>query len=376
MIYIKRFRIISISLFIVGIFINFITSKIPTMVEKYYSNGINIYIVKVLSKISSALPFSLFEILIYICILSILIFLIYSIIYIIRKPRKILVYLKNSILNTISIVGIIYFIFVILWGINYNRVDLEDSLITYYNSAEDKNIKNIDYDNDDLIKLYKFLIEKCNETRLKVSEDENNVMKCNLDYKDVLKRATNAYSNVSILNLNKKGIYATAKPILNSNLLCYTGITGIYSPFTGEANINVSSPDIYIPFTTLHEMAHQRGYASEDEANFLAYLACINNKDYDFQYSGYILALKYTSSALAKIDYNSLINANRNLSQSVINDLNNSNEFWRQYEGKVNEVSDNINNNYLKANGIKEGTISYSKIVNLLLTYYSLYKFN
>lgn len=173
----------------------------PAMVEKYYSNGINIYIVKALSKISSVLPFSLFEILIYIFILSILIFLIYSIIYIIRNPRKILVYLKNSILNIISIVGIIYFLFVILWGINYNRLDLEDSLITYYNSSEEKNIKNINYDNDDLIKLYKFLIEKCNETRLKVSEDENNVMKCNLDYKDVLKRATNAYSNISILNL-------------------------------------------------------------------------------------------------------------------------------------------------------------------------------
>lgn len=216
-----------------GVFINFITSKMPAMVEKYYSNGINIYIVKALSKISSVLPFSLFEILIYIFILSILIFLIYSIIYIIRNPRKILVYLKNSILNIISIVGIIYFLFVILWGINYNRLDLEDSLITYYNSSEEKNIKNINYDNDDLIKLYKFLIEKCNETRLKVSEDENNVMKCNLDYKDVLKRATNAYSNISILNLNKKGIYATAKPILNLNLLCYTGITGIYSPFTG-----------------------------------------------------------------------------------------------------------------------------------------------
>ena len=140
----------------------------PTLVEKYYSNGINIYIVKTLSKISSVLPFSLFEILIYIFILSILIFLIYSIIYIIRNPRKILVYLKNSTLNIISIAGIIYFLFVILWGINYNRVDLEDSLITYYNSAEDKNIKNVDYDNDDLIKLYKFFIEKCNETRVKV----------------------------------------------------------------------------------------------------------------------------------------------------------------------------------------------------------------
>ncbi|MPN21984.1 hypothetical protein SDC9_169366 [bioreactor metagenome] len=122
-------------------------------------------------------------------------------------------------------------------------------------------------------------------------------------------------------------------------------------------------------------MAHQRGYASEDEANFLAYIACINNEDYDFQYSGYLLALKYTASALAKVDYNALVSANNDLSSSVINDLNHSSEFWKQFEGKVNEVSDDMNSNYLKANGVKEGTLSYGKVVNLLLTYYSLYGF-
>ena len=123
-------------------------------------------------------------------------------------------------------------------------------------------------------------------------------------------------------------------------------------------------------------MAHQRGYGSEDECNFLAYIACINNEDYDFQYSGYILALKYTASALAKVDYDALVSLNGELSSSVINDLNYSREFWKQYEGKVNEVSDNMNSNYLKANGVEEGTLSYGKVVNLLLVYYSLYGFN
>lgn len=375
MILIKKFRILYISLFILGVLLNLITSKTPQIVEKYYSNGINIFMVKILSNISSILPFSLFEIFIYVGAIATLSYFIYCIFNITKNPKKTLYYLKNMILNIISIFGIIYFLFIILWGINYNRMDLEDSLIEDYNKTKNLNIKKVEYDNENLKQLYKFLINQCNETREKVSEDENKVMKCDSNIKNVLKRATKGYDNVHILNLNGKGTYGTAKYILNSNLLCYTGITGIYSPFTGEANINVASPDIYIPFTTLHEMAHQRGYASEDEANFLAYIACINNEDYDFQYSGYLLALKYTASALAKVDYNALVSANNDLSSSVINDLNHSSEFWKQFEGKVNEVSDGMNSNYLKANGVKEGTLSYGKVVNLLLTYYSLYGF-
>lgn len=332
--------------------------------------------VRFMSKIFSIFPFSVFEILIYMAVLSILVFLIYSIYYIVKNPGETLIYLKNSFLNIISIVGIVYFLFVVLWGINYNRMDLKDSLIADYNTTQNEKITEVNYDEDDLISLYKFLVNKCNDTRTKVLEDDKNVMKCNTNHKEVLKRANNGYENVTILKLNKRGSYAPAKSILNSNLLCYTGITGIYSPFTGEANVNIAAPDIYIPFTTLHEMAHQRGYGSEDECNFLAYVACINNEDYDFQYSGYILALKYTASALVKVNYDEFKEISSKLSTSVKNDLRNSSDFWSQYEGKVNEVSDNMNNNYLKANGVKEGTQNYGNVVNLLLLYYSLYGLN
>ncbi len=160
----------------------------------------------------------------------------------------------------------------------YHPQNIPKNLLDIYNNHFNYTTNNLievleKDDNKDLINLYKFLIERCNETREKVVEDENYVMKVNRDYNDILSRAKYAYEKVSILNLDKKGVYTTAKPILNSKLLCYTGITGIYSPFTGEPNVNVAVPDIYIPFTTLHEMAHQRGYGSEDEANFLAYIA-------------------------------------------------------------------------------------------------------
>ena len=111
-------------MFVFGIILNFITSKTPKLVEKFYSNGVNVYMIKCLSKISSILPFSLFEILIYILFIVFLILLSCLIYNVIKNPKKILYFFKDFILNIISIMGVIYFLFIILWGINYNRMDL------------------------------------------------------------------------------------------------------------------------------------------------------------------------------------------------------------------------------------------------------------
>lgn len=158
--------------------------------------------------------------------------------------------------------------------------------------------------------------------------------------------------------------------------MCYTGITGIYFPFTGESNVNISITDTSLPSTILHKMAHSRGYASEDEANFIAYLSSINHPDYDFVYSGYKLALSYTASVLSKIDFDSYQELHSNLSYKVINDIKYSNKFWSKYNGIISNISDSFNNSYLKSNGIEEGTENYSKIVNLSLIYYKLYGYN
>ena len=55
-------------------------------------------------------------------------------------------------------------------------------------------------------------------------------------------------------------------------MLSYLGISGIFIPFTCEANVNATLPDWEIPFTACHELAHQRGFAREDEANYVGYL--------------------------------------------------------------------------------------------------------
>ncbi|MCR8744853.1 DUF3810 domain-containing protein [Romboutsia lituseburensis] len=343
--------------------------------------------VEVLSNVSGIFPFSLYEFFMYLLALFTALFLLYIFILIINKSFRKKLYdnniyslkdiLKYYLLNILSFLSIIYFLFIILWGLNYNRIPLEDTLIKNYTLENNivytynKDVRN--HNSSDLSNLYNFLIYKSNETRELVKEDSHGIMKVNRDFKDVLNRAYLGYENTVSILPQIDGNYSKPKYVLSSNLMCYTGITGIYFPFTGEANVNIAVPDIYIPSTTLHEMAHQRGYASEDEANFIGYLTAINHPDIYFKYSGYILALNHTANALYKADYKKYMSLSKKISNDVKKDLINNKNFWKIYEGKVDEISNKFNDSYLKANGIKEGSASYGKMVNLLLTYYKLY---
>ncbi|WP_042273683.1 DUF3810 domain-containing protein [[Clostridium] dakarense] len=369
----KKYKLFSLLLLPLALLLNFIASKYPELVETYYSLSINKFTVQILSKISGIFPFSTYEVTVYLIFVIIIIFIVKLLTTLFKNTTKLKYFLINSILNLFSTLSIAYFLFIILWGLNYNRLPLSTTLINNYNLDKDKNISQVNYNNNDLIDLYKFLIKKTNETRKLVLEDNNGIMKNNSDYKSLMSRAQLGYVKVTDIIPNADGNYSKPKYVISSNLMCYTGITGIYFPFTGDANVNIAVPDIYIPSTTLHEMAHQRGYASEDEANFIGYLASINHPDIDFKYSGYMLALNHTASALSKVDYNALVKLNKTISDDVRRDLANNNNFWKKYEGKVEKVSNNFNNAYLKSNGIKEGVQSYGKMVELLLTYYKLY---
>ena len=370
----KKFRISAYILFIISLFIKYISSKHSYIVENYYSKKIDVYIVKFLSKINSTFYFSYFEILIYIFALSIVFSIIYLIIKLFKDKKIFISSLKNILLNYLACICFVYFLFIVLWGVNYNRIGLEESIKSEYKSTiNKKDISNIEFDKEDLVSLYSYLIEKCNESKKIVNNSNSGLNGDIKSIKNMISNLENAYDNVALLDLKNLGEYSKAKIILNSKLLSYTNITGIYSPFTGEANININQPLTSMPFTILHEMAHQRGYANESEANFLAYIACINNENPYVNYSGYFMALKYTGSALSKVDYDKFKSMTQDIDEEVREDLVDYSAFWKKYEGEVNEVSDNMNNVYLKSNRVKEGTQSYGKIVDLLLLYYYLY---
>jgi hypothetical protein len=164
---------------------------------------------------------------------------------------------------------------------------------------------------------------------------------------------------------------STVKPIILSEPMTYTHISGIYTFFTGESNVNTNFPDYTLPYTAAHELAHQRGIAREDEANFVAFLVCIESKDAYIRYSGYMNLFEYVLSALYEADskaYSALINETGN---ALIGEMVAYNEFFDKYrDNVVADVSGSMNDNYLQSQGQAAGSRSYGMVVDLAVAYY------
>jgi hypothetical protein len=164
------------------------------------------------------------------------------------------------------------------------------------------------------------------------------------------------------------------KPVLLSVPMSYTHTTGIYTFFTGEANINVDFPDYTIPYTSAHELAHQRGISRENEANFIAFLVGVNSDDVYIQYSTYLNMFEYVASALYAENPAAYKKVYDMLNDDVKGELAAYSKFFSKYRNSTaSEVSSAINNAYLIANGTKEGTKSYGLVVDLAIAYFDGY---
>ncbi len=343
-----------------SIILTFAASNIPFITEIIYSSGFYKVISQILSNITGILPFSLGEFLLIFAVVYFIFWLFKTLISIVRNSSKRILIIKHAFFKIFTVISIIYFCFVIMWGLNYHRLPLSEII----------GLKTEDNLIEDLIEVCKDLVEKNNSLRKLIQEDKNGVMYLPNGHKDVFKRAHLGYSEASKLYPTLKGSYGRPKGIVFSEIMSHLGISGIYSPFTLEANINVSIPQVLIPFTTCHEIAHQYGFAREDEANFIAYVTCNMHPDKDFQYSGNLLAMTYSMNSLYEYNTDKYREIYNMLDFDVKRDLADISAYWRRYEGPIERASSRVNDTYLKANQQEDGIKSYGRMVDLLIAEY------
>lgn len=192
------------------------------------------------------------------------------------------------------------------------------------------------------------------------------------DYKTLVSKVNDAFDKyaddadyISHFKSNPKAI-ALSKP------MTYTHISGVYTFMTGESNVNTNYPDFLMPFTMAHEMAHQRGIAREDEANFVAFLVCIGSDDPYIRYSGYANMANYLNSALSKASsdmYKEFIVYY--LPRELTKEFVAYSEFFDKYrDSTASEVTGTVNNVFLQSQGQSAGTKSYGLVVDLAVAYY------
>ena len=166
------------------------------------------------------------------------------------------------------------------------------------------------------------------------------------------------------------------KPVMLSESWTYTHISGVYTYFTGEANINTNFPDYTIPYTAAHEMAHQRGIAREDEANFIAFLVCIASDDPYIRYSGYLEVYEYVASSLYSADKTLYSTVRAKLKNNVREEMAAYSVFFDKYrENVAATISETVNNGYLQMQGTV-GSKSYGLVVDLTVAYYRNIAYN
>lgn len=337
----------------------FLLPCFPDFTEYVISRGLFKIVTVPVGFITSLIPISLTELLVVLA-LPLLIFLIVLLVIKLKKSKdkkKTALKAARGVCTTLSFACLMY---MICHGANYYRYPVEQmmSLDTSQKTPEQ------------LLSVCEILAQGAVDARedLGLAEDESYSFK-ESDFAE-LTRGGNGYEKLYDEYPFLWTSIGRQKPVMLSEPWSYTGITGMYFPFFAECNVNVAQADYAIPFTAAHESAHSRGIAFEDECNFLAFLSCINSDYAEYRYSGYMTAFAYCSNALFAYDMDMWQQAHSKLTEGMYKDFNAQNEYIDAHEGEVMEVSETINDSFIKSQGVPEGTLSYDKVTELILAYY------
>jgi hypothetical protein len=332
----------------------------PTAVEYAYSRGIYPVISRLVSGYFHIFPFSAAEILVYSAIIFIVFLIVQAIVYLCRRQIKPLV---SLILTAACIFTTGFFLFTAMWGLNYYRQPLAENLSYKTGTPSATELSAMMQDETDAV----------NSLCGKVSFDKNLRSYYPGGFGKIKTQLNAGYEALAAQGELQSRLFGGNRPypkgVLASKLMSYTGIEGIFFPFTYEPNVNTNSPSFVLPFDAAHESAHFKGFAREEEANFVAYLADSVNPDPYFRYSAHMEAYIYVSNALYETDNAKWRSISVKLDKRAVGDLQYYNQFIQAHQSPAQNISNKVNDSYLKSQG-QRGVISYDMFVNLLADKY------
>jgi len=189
----------------------------------------------------------------------------------------------------LAVVSAVFMLHTLTFGLNYYAGPI----------AEDIRLEVVDYNVEELAEAAIYYRDKANELALQVNRDGNG----DVDFADFDTLANQAGEGFTALTYEYSypifaGCKLPVKQLGWADWFTSQGITGVTVGLTGEAAVNPQIPDICLPFTMAHEMAHRMCIATEIDGDFAAFLACQANESVEFRYSAYFMAYYYCYQAL------------------------------------------------------------------------------
>lgn len=312
-----------------------------------------------LGRLCNLVPFSVGELLVFLFLLACVLWLVRAVVLVVRQKAPLLFLKRLAALGAAWLwlwAGLCW-----LWNAVYY-------IPTF---AQRSGLETSPYSVETLAQVTEYFAQNAAQLAGQVARDADGHFAEGLS--DCFQRGVYIYDNLSsefpCLSLQS----TRAKPLLCSPLQSRLGFTGIYSPITGEANVNTDAPACLIPATIAHEMAHQRMVSSELECNFIGVAACVRCDDVVFQYSGYLMGLIHLCNALYPVAPDTWYDiAGRYFTAELAQDWNDNNAYWAALSSPVEDAAQEIYDSFLKSNDQELGIRSYGACVDLLVAYFGI----
>ena len=266
----------------------------------------------------------------------------------------------------VAVFAFLYMLHTMVWGLNYYAGDL----------ADDMRLEVGSYNLQELTEACEYYRDNANALAELVERDEAG----NVKFEEFSVLAAKAGEGFDILTYEYHypvfaGCKLPVKELGWADMYTSMGITGVTFGLTGEAAVNPQIPDVTLPFTMAHEMAHRMCIANERDANFAAYLACMVHSDIQFQYSAYYMAFRYCYSALSSVNTQSAVAAagrvSSGISELLKRDMNYYSHFFSSKKDKAaTDLADTLNDTYLKVSGDAGGVASYGQVCDMLVNWH------
>jgi Protein of unknown function (DUF3810) len=336
-----------------------IFSLFPAAVETYYTYGLYPVISKIQRFLLGWIPFSIGD-LFYGFLGLIILIKTFQLFKTVFKKQFNKAYLISGLKQLLFFVLFVYVFFNALWGLNYNRKG-----IAYQLKLDVKK-----YTVQDLDTLSIKLHERLNFYAAQI----DTIKREQLEKKSIMfKQAAEAYHIIEkkypFLTYHPKSL----KPSIYSYVSHYIGFYGYYNPFSGEGQVQTIVPVFVQPYVACHEIAHQVGYAKENEANFVGYLACKESLSVDFKYSVYYDMFTYASGDLFKKDTALAKELSKNMHVRVKRDTRDLRNYFLNRKNGLEPFMSGLYSNFLKMNNQPNGKETYNEVVAWLIAYYKKY---
>jgi hypothetical protein len=340
-----------------------VASLMSEEVETYYSQTLYFYIARGLSALNKFLPnYAIGEVLFVLLGVWFGLWIIWYLRRSWRKESRFPDVVKVFFLQVLWVLSIFVPIFLILWGFNYQRLPLAETLDFERRPARTGELE--------AIGLQIVSGVNGNYELARGGRDWSGGTSLPITRDALFKAIERSFQQETLLGDASQGEFSNPKPLYLSRLSSWIGVSGFYIPFTGEVTFNEQVPGVDLPMTIAHHKAHQRGYAREDEANFIAYITCINSTEPYIRYSGYVHGLRVLESlSKGNVDrYSDLISR---IQPGPMSDIRARAEFWgRVQSSTMSAIARRTFSGYLRANRVPRGIKNYDEDVLLIIGYY------